>query len=59
MTSLRDGEIGGSNIPIIDIQPLLGGVGKCGTDEAVSHVVTQIREACLTNGFFYVKNHGI
>ena len=59
MATLRDGEVAGSNIPIVDIQPLLGGVGTFGTGEAVGRVVKEIREACLKSGFFYVKNHGI
>lgn len=42
-----------SGLPIIDIGPLLGGVGS------VADAAQALDEACRIHGFFYVTNHGI
>jgi isopenicillin N synthase-like dioxygenase len=43
-----------SHIPIIDLQ------NARSSDEAERRAVaTEVRKACMTAGFFYVKNHGI
>ncbi len=41
------------NLPVVDI------AGINGTVEESQLVATDIRNACLTNGFFYVINHGV
>ena len=51
MATLRDGEVAGSNIPIVDIQPLLGGVGTFGTGEAVGRVVKEIEKPAKVVSF--------
>lgn len=47
-------------LPVIDLKPLLttGGEPEIITDEQ-KEVANEIKKACKTHGFFYVKNHGI
>ncbi|KIV85155.1 hypothetical protein PV11_00887 [Exophiala sideris] len=42
------------SVPLIDIGPSIGG-----TLESKKAVAAQIREACLTTGFFQISNHGV
>ncbi|KIJ54466.1 hypothetical protein M422DRAFT_24413 [Sphaerobolus stellatus SS14] len=43
-----------SEIPIIDLQP-----ARSSDPTLRRKVADEIRNACLTSGFFYIKNHGI
>ncbi|KIJ54464.1 hypothetical protein M422DRAFT_240531 [Sphaerobolus stellatus SS14] len=43
-----------SEIPIIDLQP-----ARSSDPTLRRKVADEIRKACLTSGFFYVKNHGV
>lgn len=53
MTSLQVVDKGFSQVPIIDIQPLVFGKGD------VLGVADQINQACRKQGFFYIVKHGV
>ena len=44
-----------AGLPVIDVQPLIGGGPSAGTAEAAR----QIQSACRDRGFFYVTGHGV
>src|SRR5215213_1361683 len=43
-----------SEVPVIDIAPLIGRDAA-----ATARVAAQIRAACESAGFFYIKGHGV
>ena len=45
------------SLPVVDIAPLVAGVGAGGADEA--EVAARIDAACREHGFFYVVGHGV
>src|SRR5437870_7609891 len=53
METARSNEEAATEIPIIDIQPLLSGADQ---RQAVAE---QIGQACRRNGFFYIVGHDI
>ena len=53
--TMKHDEYTDESIPVIDMGPYLAG----GNAAAAAAVVAQVREACLTWGFFHVVNHGI
>jgi isopenicillin N synthase-like dioxygenase len=53
---------GPSNLPVIDVAPLVGGAGArraAGDDSARRATAAEIGRACRESGFFYVTGHGV